>query len=276
MNTTPQILMPQAAELPPVTAPAPQDVVIEVSHLYKEYRPYMHQLSLRHETGAALKRMFGRYARQEAAPPFYAVQDVSFSIRRGEAVGIVGRNGAGKTTLLRLLSSITTPTLGSLEVRGNFATLIGLSAGFNYDMPGRKNIYLNAAFFGWNPEQVKELEQTIIDFAEIGEFIDAPVKIYSSGMIARLGFSIAIHLLPDIIFLDEVLSVGDAKFAAKSQERISDLRRQQRTIIMVSHSAPSVQKMCTRAIWLDHGRLMADGETEEVLTDYENHHTPPG
>jgi lipopolysaccharide transport system ATP-binding protein len=244
------------------------EAVIRVSHVYKEYRQHMRQLSLRHETGAALKRIFGRYTQKVAQEPFYAVRDVSFTVRKGEAVGVVGHNGAGKTTLLRLLSSITRPTKGSVEVIGNFATLIGVSAGFNFDMPGRKNIYLNAAFFGWDPEQIQDIEQQIIDFADIGEFIDAPVKVYSSGMVARLGFSIAIHLLPDIIFLDEVLSVGDAKFAAKCQERIYGLRDEQRTIVLVSHSPASVRELCTRALWMNHGQLMLDGGADEVLNAY--------
>lgn len=248
-------------------AAQPQEVV-RVSHVYKEYRQHMHQLSLRHETGAALQRMLGRYVKKEAQEPFYAVRDVSFTVRKGEAVGIVGQNGAGKTTMLRLLSGITRPTKGSVEVIGNFATLIGVSAGFNFDMPGRRNIYLNAAFFGWNPEQVREIEQQIVDFADIGEFIDAPVKVYSSGMVARLGFSIAIHLLPDIIFLDEVLSVGDAKFAAKCQERIYGLRDEKRTIVLVSHSPASVKELCTRALWMNHGQLLLDGAPEEVLDAY--------
>lgn len=250
-------------------SPQPEEI-IRVSHVYKEYRQHMHQLSLRHETGAALQRILGRYVRKEAPEPFYAVRDVSFTVRKGEALGIVGQNGAGKTTMLRLLSGITKPTSGSIEVRGNFATLIGVSAGFNFDMPGRRNIYLNAAFFGWNPEQVREIEQQIVDFADIGEFIDAPVKVYSSGMIARLGFSIAIHLLPDIIFLDEVLSVGDAKFAAKCQERLYALRDEKRTIVLVSHVPTAVKELCTRAIWMNRGQVMIDGAPEKVLQAYAN------
>jgi ABC-type polysaccharide/polyol phosphate transport system ATPase subunit len=244
------------------------EVVIRVEHVYKEYRQHMHQLSLRHETGAALQRILGRYVRKTVQEPFHALRDVSFTVQRGEAVGVVGQNGAGKTTLLRLLSGITKPTRGTVEVQGRFATLIGVSAGFNFDMPGRKNIYLNAAFFGWDPDQVKDLEGQIIEFADIGEFIDAPVKVYSSGMIARLGFSIAIHLLPDIIFLDEVLSVGDAKFSAKCQERIHGLRDEKRTIVLVSHSPASVREMCTRALWLNRGQLMLDGATADVLAAY--------
>lgn len=263
MNISPIAAIESTAE----PSPVPKEV-IRVSHIYKEYRQQMHQLSLRHETGAALRRVLGRYVQKTVQEPFYALRDVSFTVRKGEALGVVGQNGAGKTTLLRLLSSITKPTKGSVEVNGRFATLIGVSAGFNFDMPGRKNIYLNAAFFGWNPDQIKAIEPQIVEFADIGEFIDAPVKVYSSGMIARLGFSIAIHLLPDIIFLDEVLAVGDAKFAAKCQERIHALRDEKRTIVLVSHSPASVRQMCTRAIWLNRGQLMLDGSTDEVLAAY--------
>ncbi len=246
----------------------PPETVIQVSGVYKEYRQQLHQFSLRHETGAAIRRIFGRYTQTVAREPFYALHDVSFSVTQGESVGIVGGNGAGKTTLLRLLSGITKPTSGTVRVTGKFATLIGVSAGFNFDMPGRKNIYLNAAFFGWNPDQVRAIEQQIIDFADIGEFIDAPVKIYSSGMIARLGFSIAIFLLPDIIFIDEVLSVGDINFAAKCQARIDDLRKENRTIMLVSHSPDSLRHLCTRALWLDHGGLAMDGPVDDVLDAY--------
>jgi ABC-type polysaccharide/polyol phosphate transport system ATPase subunit len=259
--------MPSALAVESGIIPSADDV-IRVDHVYKEYRQHMRQLSLRHETGAALQRILRRYVTKATKEPFYALRDVSFTVQKGESLGVVGRNGAGKTTLLRLLSNITRPTGGSIEVKGRFATLIGVSAGFNFDMPGRKNIYLNAAFFGWDPEQVREIEPQIVEFADIGTFMDAPVKVYSSGMIARLGFSIAIHLLPDIIFLDEVLSVGDAQFAAKCQERIRGFRDEQRTIVLVSHSSTSVQEMCTRAIWLDRGELKRDGSTEEVLAAY--------
>ena len=262
MSAAPETVLESASDT------ARPEEVIRVEHVYKEYRQHMHQLSLRHETGAALKRILGRYTKPVAQEPFYAVRDVSFTVRKGEAVGVVGHNGAGKTTLLRLLSGITKPTKGSVEVIGKFATLIGVSAGFNFDMPGRKNIYLNAAFFGWDPERIKDIEQQIIDFADIGEFIDAPVKVYSSGMVARLGFSIAIHLLPDIIFLDEVLSVGDANFAAKCQERIYSLRDEKRTIVLVSHSPSSVRDLCTRAIWMNHGQLMLDSNVDDVLSAY--------
>ncbi len=254
-------VQPQAAPL--------SEPVISVSHVYKQYRRYAGGLSLRHEAGRVFQSFFQRYGRKQQEEPFYALRDISFTVRRGEALGIVGRNGAGKTTLLRLLSNITRPTMGSIEVKGRFATLIGLSAGFNPEMTGRQNIYLNAAFFGWKPGDVRAIEKDIIEFAALdGDFIDAPTKVYSSGMVTRLGFSIAIHVLPEIVFLDEVLATGDAGFAAKCEQRIRQLRDEGRTIVMVTHSPKSVEEMCTRAIWLRKGELMLDGTAAEVLRAY--------
>lgn len=241
--------------------------MIRVDNVSKVYRS-IRQLSLRHEAANTFWRLLRRMNQASQPQPFFALRNVSFSVNRGDALGIVGRNGAGKTTLLRLLSGITQPTSGEITVVGKFATLIGISAGFNFELTGRKNIYLNSAFFGWSPDQVREIEAQIVAFAEIGEFIDAPVKLYSSGMVARLGFSIAIHLLPDIIFLDEVLAVGDARFAEKCWERITDLRNSDRTIVMINHSEASIRRLCTRAIWLDHGQVMLDSTTDEVLVAY--------
>lgn len=248
-------------------SPAPESV-IDVSHVYKQYRHYTRSRSLRQEAVKIAGSLFNRYARQVPEPPFFALRDVSFSVLRGESVGIVGRNGAGKTTLLRLLAGITKPTAGTIEVRGRFAALIGLGAGFILDMTGRQNIYLNAAFFGWKPDDVRQIEQDIISFADIGDFVDAPTKVYSSGMVARLGFSIAIHILPEIIFLDEVLAVGDAGFAAKCRQRLFQLRDEGRTIVMIAHSSAAIQDMCKRALWLHKGELMMDGAIGDVLQAY--------
>lgn len=245
-----------------------RSVVIRVDHVYKRYTANEYRPSLRHEFTNSVRRLLRAPAPKQAATPFYALQDIHFSVRQGEAVGIVGRNGSGKTTLLRLLSGITRPSTGSIEINGRFAALIALSAGFNLEMSGRKNIYLNAAIQGMQPRDVQPIEQAIIDFAELGEFIDMPVKRYSSGMAARLGFSIAIHILPDIVFLDEVLAVGDEAFALKCNERIMGLREQGRTIVMVSHSAPAVRRLCTRAIWIDKGIQRIDGHPDEVLNAY--------
>lgn len=245
------------------------DEVIRVDHVYKQYRQATYNLSLRHEADIALKRILGRYVQHKPAPPFYALQDVTFSVHKGEAVGIVGRNGAGKTTLLRVLAGVTKPTTGTVQVNGRFATLIGLNAGFNYDMSGRKNIYLNAAIFGTHPRETAALEQQIVDFADIGDFIDLPVKVYSSGMQARLGFSIAIHIMPEIIFLDEVLAVGDQAFVQKCTERILRFKAENRTLVVVSHALSWIEKLCQRVIWLEKGVVRMDGPLKEVIECYQ-------
>ncbi|MDZ4763158.1 MAG: ABC transporter ATP-binding protein [Chloroflexota bacterium] len=259
---------PDSLSIPEESTP----VVIRVENVSKRYTLNDYRPSLRHD----LKHIFARALRRVKIDPaqpametrFYALKDVSFSVRKGEAVGVIGRNGSGKTTLLRLLSGITRPTTGRVSIDGRFAALIALSAGFNAEMTGRKNIYLNAAIQGVPPPEVKPIEDAIIDFAEIGAFIDQPVKLYSSGMIARLGFSIAIHILPDIVFLDEVLAVGDEGFAAKCHQRIMGLHDEGRTLVMVTHDPDAVRKLCTRAIWINKGVLMQDGEPDGVLKAY--------
>lgn len=242
----------------------PVIVVEDVSKRYyrREYRP-----SLRHEALSMLRRLMRRTSALHAEP-FFALHGVSFAVQRGESIGIVGRNGSGKTTLLRLLSGIARPTQGRVEVRGRFAALIGLSAGFLPELSGRKNIYLNAAIQGVPPGQVDGLIEAIIDFAEIRPFIDTPVKHYSSGMAARLGFSIAVHILPELVFIDEVLAVGDAAFQEKCAERMLRLKAEGRTLLFVSHAAAAIQALCERTLWLHNGRLMLDGPTDAVLAAY--------
>jgi ABC-type polysaccharide/polyol phosphate transport system ATPase subunit len=271
--------MLEAATIQPaIPAPAddPRPVVIRVDDVSKRYTLNNYRPSLRHDLQQFLARIVRR-TRAEVRPSasestldtaFYALKNISFSVRKGESVGVIGRNGSGKTTLLRLLSGITRPTTGRLTIDGRFAALIALSAGFNAEMTGRRNIYLNAAIQGVPPPEVAPIEDAIIDFAEIGAFIDQPVKLYSSGMIARLGFSIAIHILPDIVFLDEVLAVGDEGFAAKCHARIMGLHEAGRTLVMVTHDPDAVRKLCTRAIWINKGVLMQDGAPEGVLKAY--------
>lgn len=245
----------------------PRQPVIVVDDVSKAYRPQTHQISLRHEASRLFKQPFRRDA-GEPEHQFWALRHVSFEMNAGESLALVGRNGSGKTTLLRILSSITRPTEGSAVVHGRFATLIGTGAGFNFERTGRENIYLNAAIQGVNPRRVGDYTDDIIDFAELGEFIDAPVKRYSSGMVTRLGFSIAVHLFPDIIFLDEVLAVGDAAFQEKCMDRILAMKRQGRTLLFVSHAPASVRMLCSRAIWLHHGEMQIDGPTDAVLEAY--------
>lgn len=231
-------------------------------------------MSLRHEAMHVLKKAIGQPTNETERRPFWALKDIDFSIQKGEAVGIVGRNGSGKTTLLRVLSGITDPSEGSVKIVGRFVSLIGLSAGFDFERTGYENIFLNAAIYGVSPQVVRQHIDDIVEFAELYEFLGTPVKRYSSGMIARLGFSIAIHIFPDIIFLDEVLSVGDAAFQDKCITRIQELKAKKCTIVFVSHSASSVQMLCERTIWLNSSQLIMDGATEDVLNHYANflHH----
>lgn len=257
-------------EMFPPTSPRvllPAQPVIAAHHVWKSYRPKGRQISLRQEALGMLRQSFAGRARDPEAP-FWALHDVSFTIKAGESVAILGRNGSGKTTLLRVLAGITRPTHGRATVDGRFAALIALGAGFDFQRTGRENVFLNAAIQGVHPRDAKDVLEEIIDFSELGEFIDVPVKRYSSGMITRLGFSIAAHIFPDIIFIDEVLAVGDAGFQAKCIKRISEMKAEGRTLLFVSHDPHTVQQLCERSIWLHQGQLQMDGPTEEVLRYY--------
>lgn len=244
--------------------------IIQVENLSKRYVRTEYRPSLRHEATQMINRWLGRAARVSwQSEPFWALRNVSFTIYQGESVGIVGRNGSGKTTLLRTLSNITDPTEGTVSVHGRFRTLIGLSAGFDFQRTGRENIYFNAAIYGFPPAVVDTFIEDIIEFSELRDFLDTPVKRYSSGMVSRLGFSIAIHMMPEIIFLDEILSVGDSAFQEKCQQRVMELKDRQCTILYVSHSAESVRMLCERALWLHQGQLIMDGPVDDVLNAYQ-------
>jgi lipopolysaccharide transport system ATP-binding protein len=242
--------------------------VIVADHVYKRYRRQTHQVSLRHEAQRLLSRAWHGPSRT-VDEPFWALQDVTFTVHAGESVALIGRNGAGKTTLFRVLCGITHASQGRATVHGRFATLIALGAGFNFERTGRENIYLNAAIQGVPPRAVKDYIEEIIAFSELGDFIDAPVKRYSTGMVTRLGFSIAAHIFPDIIFIDEVLAVGDAAFQVKCKDRIAAMRAEGRTLMFVSHSAETVLELCDRAIWLHQGQVRMDGPAGDVLDHYE-------
>ncbi len=243
--------------------------IIRVHNVSKHYNPAIYRPSLRHEATQLAKRAIQRNAEVGwRAGTFWALNDVSFEIERGESVAIMGRNGAGKTTLLRILSGVTAPSAGTVEVNGRFASLLGLGAGFNKEHTGRQNIYLNCAIFGVEPDEVDTFIDDIVEFSELGDFIEEPVKTYSSGMTARLGFSIAVHILPDMIFLDEVLAVGDSAFREKSTERLFELLQGNATLLFVSHSARAVSQLCNRAILLEQGNLIFDGDTEEAIEIY--------
>ena len=200
---------------------------------------------------------------------FWALRDVSFNVERSEALGIIGPNGAGKSTILKLLSNITTPTSGEIGIRGRLSALIEVGSGFHPELTGRENIFLSGSILGMRRREISERLESIIDFAEVRQFIDTPVKRYSSGMYVRLGFSIAAHLHPDILLLDEVLAVGDAAFQAKCVKRICELKKSGTTIVFISHDLTSVELLCNRVLLLSHGRIAADGPPRDVITLYQ-------
>lgn len=214
-------------------------------------------------------RRWYRGAFSQSVAEVWAVNDVSFEVQQGEVLGIVGHNGAGKTTILKLLSSITTPTRGEMTIRGRLAALIEVSSGFHPELTGRENVYLHGAMLGMRRSEITRKMDSIVEFSGVEKYIDVPVKRYSSGMYVRLGFSVAAHLDPDIVLLDEVLAVGDVAFQAKCLDRIAELRKSGRTIVFVSHDLASVYRICDRAILLDRGRVLLDGEPRSVIDQYQ-------
>ena len=202
---------------------------------------------------------------------FWALRDISFQLKRGESIGLLGANGAGKSTLFSILSGIYAPTEGRAIVNGRLQALIALGAGFHHALSGRENIYINAAILGMNGRQVDSMIEKIIEFADIGPFVDAPIKNYSSGMMVRLGFSIAVHLDPDILLIDEVLAVGDAAFQLKCARYTQELVRTGKTMVIVSHNMLIVQMMAQRCIWMDQGRLIEEGSTPAVVENYKRY-----
>ncbi len=200
---------------------------------------------------------------------FWALSDVSFQLRRGEAVGLVGSNGAGKSTLLRIISGLIKPDTGCVKIKGRLAPLIALGAGFNPILTGRENIYVNMSILGLSTKEIQDKFQDVVDFAEILDAIDAPVQTYSSGMAARLGFACAIHIEPDILLIDEVLAVGDIKFRMKCYRRLAKLRENGTAFVLVSHNPHAILNVCNSAIYLSRGKLIIGGETESVIRRYE-------
>ncbi|WP_219118404.1 ABC transporter ATP-binding protein [Janthinobacterium sp. UMAB-56] len=199
---------------------------------------------------------------------FWALHDVSFSVRRGETVGIIGRNGSGKSTLLQMICGTVSPSTGTISTQGRVAALLELGAGFNIEFTGRENVMLNAAILGFSAQDMQARMAEVLEFSELGDFLDQPVKTYSSGMYARLAFSIAIHVDPDILIVDEALSVGDARFVAKCMRRIKEIKEQGTTILFVSHDVGSIRTLCERVVWLDKGRLVEQGDVFPVTGRY--------
>lgn len=201
---------------------------------------------------------------------FYALKNVSFEVKRGEAVALIGKNGSGKSTMLKILSGVLYPTEGTVTVNGSIAPLIELGAGFDMELTAKENIYMNGAILGHNRAFMDQHFEEIVEFSELREFINVPLKNYSSGMMARLGFSIATIIKADILIVDEVLAVGDFRFREKCYRKIDELLDGGTTLLFVSHSAEQVKALCPKAIWLDHGHMMAFGDTEEVYGMYES------
>lgn len=199
---------------------------------------------------------------------FWALRDVSFDVQQGETLGIVGRNGSGKSTLLKILCEITEPTSGEIRIRGRVAALLEIGTGFHPDLSGRDNIFINGAILGMRTAEIRRRFDEIVEFSGVGKFIDTPVKRYSSGMYVRLAFSVAAHLEPEILIVDEVLAVGDADFQKKCFGKMKEARHQGRTVLMVTHNAAAVTSLCRRAIWIDGGRIRADGPAEKVMAEY--------
>lgn len=201
--------------------------------------------------------------------PYWALRDVSFDIARGEILGLVGRNGAGKTTLLRLLTGVTLPTTGAIDIRHRMAAILELGSGFHPEFTGRENVFLGGAVIGMDDDQIREKYDSIVEFAELGPYMDMPFKTYSLGMQARLSFSVASSVDPEILIIDEALGAGDGAFIAKCFERIREICDSGATVIFVSHNTYLVQRLCRRAIWLDQGQMVADGDPATIVRDYE-------
>ena len=217
---------------------------------------------------AAPLRWFNGSGTTTRSDDFWALRDVSFEVRRGDVVGIIGRNGAGKSTLLKILSRITEPTEGRVTLEGRVASLLEIGTGFHPELTGRENIYLNGAILGMSRAEIRRNFDSIVAFAEVERFLDTPVKRYSSGMYLRLAFAVAAHLEPDILVIDEVLAVGDAEFQKKSLGKMHEVSRGGRTVLFVSHNMAAVQALCGTSIWLDRGKVAASGPTTDVIAKY--------
>jgi homopolymeric O-antigen transport system ATP-binding protein len=245
-------------------------VAIEAHELSKRYRIGQMQAAygtLRDSLSSAAARVVGREEKREVEE-IWALQDVSFTVRDGEALGLIGRNGAGKSTLLKILTRITTPTSGRAVIRGRVGSLLEVGTGFNPELTGRENVFLNGSILGMKRREIQRKLNQIIEFSGVEKFIDTPVKRYSSGMGVRLAFSVAAHLEPEVLLVDEVLAVGDAEFQQRCLGRMEDLSGTGRTVVFVSHNMQAINQLCDRAIWLEGGRLMEDGEPSEVITHY--------
>jgi lipopolysaccharide transport system ATP-binding protein len=240
--------------------------IIQFDHVSKFY-------ALRHERARSFQESFVRLMRRKDSilsdvEPFWALKDVSFDIEPGEAIGFVGSNGAGKSSLLKLIARINVPTSGRMVVHGQVSALLELGTGFHPDLSGRENVYLNGSLMGFSRAEMRQRFDNIVDFSEIGHFIDVPVRNYSSGMYVRLAFAVAVHLMNDILLIDEVLAVGDEDFQRKCMDKMSEFKRSGKTIVLVSHALEAVLNLCNRVVWLENGQVLEDGDSVTVLDHY--------
>jgi len=242
--------------------------VIEFEHVSKTYRLGTGRTGLREALPRITRKLFSRNGARSDHQLFWALDDVSFSVEQGEVLGIIGHNGAGKSTILKLLSKVSFPTSGRIRTQGRMAALIELGAGFHPDLSGRENIYLNGAILGLKRQEIDEQFSNIVEFAELEQFIDTPIKRYSSGMYVRLAFAVAAHVRADILLVDEVLSVGDMAFQKKSLAKMNELRDSGVTIAFISHNLAAVQSFCQRVLLLESGRTVADGDPKDVVYLY--------
>lgn len=235
---------------------------IEVRDLSKVYHLYNKPSDRIRETFSIRKK---KYSKEH-----YALKNINLKINKGESIGIVGTNGSGKSTLLKLVTGVVTPTTGTIKTDGKIAALLELGAGFNPEYTGIENIYLNGTMMGYTEDEMKKRVPDIIEFADIGEFINQPVKAYSSGMFARLAFAVSINVEPDILIVDEALSVGDTRFQVKCIDKMRELQESGTTILFVTHAIEQIKRFCTRAIWIKNGELIEDGEASQVVDLYDN------
>ena len=242
---------------------------IEFNQVWKKFKKGEKLNSLRDAIPHFFKKMTNG-STELADQEFWAVKNVSFNIKKGDVIGIMGPNGAGKSTILKLLSRIIVPNKGSMNINGRLSALIEVTAGFHPDLTGRENVYLNGTILGMRKKEIDEKFDEIVEFSGISEFIDTPVKRYSSGMYSRLGFSVAAHMDPDILLVDEVLAVGDISFQAKCAQKMRELMQSGATIVLVSHQLNMIQSLCKRVILLQNGMVVKDGPVDEVIPHYQN------
>lgn len=239
------------------------DEIIRVEHVDMNFR-----MNVNHTTSMK-EWVIRKLKRQLEYVDFFALKDVSFTVERGEVVGIIGVNGSGKSTLLKVISGIYKPTAGNVVTAGRVAPMLELGSGFDFELSGRENVFLNGAIMGYNESFLKRKFDEIVEFSELGEFIEQPLKTYSSGMVMRLAFAVATLVEPEILIVDEILAVGDERFQRKSRERMMNMLQGGTTVLMVSHNINQIRSMCTRIVWLNKGQVQMIGGTEEVSNAYE-------